>query len=106
MSRPDSEITACNIKPSMISVNRHFCDTFGNWETETIARNVVIICRKNGDEWRPFTAAEYISRCTHGGARNEIGYLDALTRCGALRKEGDHYVVTDAFIKAVRNYIQ
>ncbi len=81
-------------------------DTFGKSETETIARNVVIISQKTGDQWQPFTFEEYVARCTHAGACNEQGFLNVLAENGFLHLEDGKYSVTDTFIGRLAEYIK
>lgn len=104
-NKETKEISTRTIKPSMINVSGHLFDTFGNCEMEVVARNVIVTSKKNGDDWLPFSAEEYISRCNHVGARNEIGLLDVFVQRGSMHKEGEKYIVNDSFIQSLHEYI-
>lgn len=95
------------IKPSQISTKDSFVDTvWQNSEKETVARNIVIICRKHNDSWEPFSADEYSLRCGRTNTSKEISILDDFVRDRYLAKNGKKYSVTNNFIAALAKYVK
>lgn len=93
-------------KPSDFKMSCHFFDTFGKSETETIARNVVLVCQKRGDAWGGFTWAEYEAECTHDARAGEEHTLDSFVRDDYLQKTDDVYRVNDSFLAAIIDYLK
>ena len=100
------KVTRADVKPSRINVGDHLYDTFGNCEREIVAKNIIIVCQRLGDDWRPFTAAEYVATCGHPEARMDIGYLDGFVRDRYMSKVDNAYTVEDTFVQAVAAYIK
>lgn len=95
------------VKPSDFNLQSEFMgSSFGKSELETIARNVVIICKKCGDEWKPFSFDDYASRCEHTVTRAEQSTLDYFVRENLLSFHGGEYCVTTLFIAKLAQFIQ
>jgi hypothetical protein len=106
-------------KPSTFTVSDPYCLVGSQWrntETETIARNVVLIQQMmNPEEWTPFTWEQYTKLCKHQVTDAERGVLEALTKggrpvwktsadlqAGYLTKDSEGcYAVTPKFLEVV-----
>ncbi len=106
-------------KPSTFVVSDPYCLMGSEWqntETETIARNVVLILQMmNPEEWTPFTWEQYTKLCKHQVTDAERGVLEALTnggrpvwnttghlQAGYLTKDSEgRYAVTPKFLEVV-----
>lgn len=94
------------VKPSDIKIDKDFMDTFGDNDIEVIARNIVIISKKNGDQWQPFTFDDYVRLCSHGSACNEQGMLNVMAQKGFLQLQDGKYSVCDVFIGRLAAYLK
>lgn len=48
----------CPIRPEHIKADRHFWNAFGEHETETSARWLVLYCQERKRGWKPFERAD------------------------------------------------
>jgi hypothetical protein len=60
-----------NIQPGHINTGEHFCDAFGNCETEVSARLIVSLCQAKGG-WIPFTKEEIDKHTNQGFHFNRL----------------------------------
>jgi hypothetical protein len=96
------------LKPHQFDTSRSFMDlVWQHSETETIARNIVLIStQQNSEEWTPFTWERYSQLCTHKVGAGERDILEQLVRGNYLDKVGEQYSVTDRFIEAITKYVK
>ncbi len=97
------------VKPSDFNLNNQlFWDSpLQDTTMEVVARNVVFVSLKNGDNWDSFSLDDYKSRCGHSVKRVEEGILDALVKQGVLEyAHGKHYRVTNQFFGTFFKYIK
>ncbi len=86
-------------KPSQIDTKNHFFNSvWEHCETETVARNIVLISEWNDDEWKPFTWEQYKDMCKHKVSNGEYGELTSMAKTGHL----DHNKKTDTFAPNIR----
>ncbi|HSI03247.1 MAG: hypothetical protein ACAI38_00465 [Myxococcota bacterium] len=91
--------------PNSIDVKRPFMDTvWQSSETETVARNIVIIARKDG-AWRPFSEQDYESGCQHVTTPRDYAVLRKLGQGGYLDRDGERYRVNDLFIRVLSRWL-
>ena len=111
---------AVELFPKDINTKDWFWDSeFQNLETETIARNIVLIQKKiNPKKWTPFSFKDYKKLCAHNVTESENGVLEALAdggkpvwntstalNSGYLAKDNvGNYIVTEKFIKAISKF--
>lgn len=84
----------------------HFWNTLGQFETERIARNIVLICDWNGNEWFNFTWEDYQRLCKHEVTISEKHILDQLVRERLLDFDDGKYAVNNAFLEKIKSYIR
>jgi hypothetical protein len=95
-----------NVKPSEIKISSGLCGSqLGKSEKETIACNIIVINKKNGDEWRPFSWDDYCAGCSHEVTDSEKAVLDQFVKDGLLALEDDKYSVNDAFVAALWKFV-
>jgi len=108
--------------PNQINISRPFMGSvWQNSETETIARNVVVIQQKlDGTKWTPFTWEQYKAGCSHNVTVAEREVLEALVHGGRpatftsailqpgyLTKDADgKYSVTEKFVDVLPKIAQ
>jgi hypothetical protein len=92
------------IKPS--EVKKPLMGTpWQNSERETVATNILKLSRfKNGDSWKPFSWADYVSFCSHEPIREERDILDEFAEEGYLKKDSDTYSFTKKIIDIYVQY--
>ncbi|MFA6365279.1 MAG: hypothetical protein WCW78_02670 [Candidatus Paceibacterota bacterium] len=111
-----------NLLPSDIDISNRLCDSrFRSCETETVARNIVIIQNAiNPDVWTPFSFEDYVNRCAHRVSETEHQVLETLVTGGKpvfntsvvlepgyLEKcEGEKYKVTEKFLKVLSQFVK
>jgi len=73
-----------NIKPKHITLKAGFMNSvFGNCESETILRNILMLQKKtNPEAWTPFSWDDYKAFCTHNVTESERGVLNAFVNGG------------------------
>lgn len=103
-----------HIKPS------DFGDDVGSWfvgsplqncEQEIVARNVVTVCRRRGDEWEPFTWEEYKCTVDHSPGWREHGVLNELVGKGLINateigNDPVSYSATKKFLATFADYVK
>ena len=94
------------VKPSDIDARYDLTDTFGHSESETVARNIVIMFKRNCDQWSQFTWTDYKKTCPGATIMDDLEAIDSLWRDGYLKKNGRRYAVTDDFIAALTHYMK
>lgn len=109
-----------NLLPNDISLkDRYFMGTeFKNAETETIARNIVVVQQKmNPKAWTPFSFDDYKQYCSHDVSDSEEGVLGAMVNGGRpvwntsavlspgyLQKRDEKYEITEKFLNAIAGF--
>jgi len=94
------------VKPSNIDISNYFFSTpFRRIEKETVARNIVIISKNNGDQWISFSFDEYSDLSEHEVTMEEQGCLNGMARDGFLSFDGEKYNIESSFIEAISEYI-
>ena len=94
------------VKPQDIDTSNSLCGSeLRKSEKETIARNIILISRKNDNEWLEFTFDEYKKRCRHNVTEGEKDVLDELVNDGLLTCNDDKYVIQDAFIAKLWSFV-
>ncbi len=78
---------------------------FGATESEMIAKNIVIISRKE-NKWQPFSWNEYCLACSHEATKDEKYILDRLVRQEYLSFNEGKYSITESFLEALKEYIE
>lgn len=94
-----------NVAPVDIDTSDHFWDTFATSEKETIARNIVLIAKKE-NSWKGFSWEAYKSACSHRVTSSEKAVLDQLVREGYLSFDGEMYKPKDRFVQVLHKYIK
>jgi hypothetical protein len=98
--------------PKDVNLDRDFVGT--DWrkcEIETVARNIVIACKKNNPNmWLPFSWKFYKSVCDHNVTDSELAIINQLVEMGDLNCfEGgillDMYKVNFAFLGKINKFI-
>ena len=103
------------VAPSEVDISKRFVDTpLGNYEKETIARNIVVIRRiiaeaKSDDRWHPFRMEEYIevrnATSEEPVTPSERQVLGALATSGHLvEAEDGSFSVTATFLGIVAQF--
>jgi len=97
------------ITPGHIDGHRHFCDAFGNYETEISAAWIVRFLQERGRGWETFTYAEIDARYRQRFPREHFsfnGLLPRLIECAgdmygrADEIQSNTYTVTHRFVAA------
>ncbi len=96
------------VPPSKINIDNGLVGSdLGKSEKETIARNVIVMCRQMGDSWATFSVHDYIAACTHDVTPGEIVFLDRFVKDKLLGydEESERYWVLDAFIAKLWKFV-
>jgi len=94
------------VKPQDIDVSSDLCGSeLRKSEKETIACNIILISRKNDNEWLEFTFDEYKNRCQHNVTESEKSVLDELVSDKLLICNYRKYAVQDAFISKLCSFV-
>lgn len=110
-------------KPSDYDLRTDFVGSgFNHSQSETIARNIMLLLKNTGDRFRPFTWKEYKKYCTHNVTDSELSVIEALASGGQkvtfadlsrdyingfkLEKDGDTYSVNNYFLKCIEEVIK
>lgn len=107
-------------KPSDYRLVEFVGSGFGHSQSETIARNIMVMLKYTKDKFRPFTIKDYKSYCTHRVTPPEIGIIEAFGGKGAtigfsdgsrdlvhgryLDREGDTFSVNDRFLDCIEEW--
>ena len=96
------------IKPSDINASSLFIGSgFRNSESETVARNIVIISRQTVNHWFPFTFEDYKRlSAPKKNFQGEEACLNGLVSQEFLDKNGDSYSVNEKFLIALKMFIK
>jgi hypothetical protein len=105
LNHPDARIEL-GIKPSDFPQNCEFGNTFGKWEKEKVAENIVAISLENNDTWLTFTFAEYKAKCGYKVEDDEERILDKMVKDGFLAKRDDRFSITNLFVVCLAKYIK
>ena len=95
-----------NPKPSQFKDCHYFYSPLSSWKREGVARNIVIMSKKNNDQWFDFSWTDYC------GGKNlpdweELGILEDFVEEGILSKSPDEkYHVTLKFFSILWRYIK
>lgn len=101
-----SKLSKDNIKPNDFKVGDHLWNSpFQNSEKETIARNIILISKWNGNNWLDFTWDEYQKMCKHNVTISEKGVLDGFVSQGLLACKNGVYSVEESFIRTLAQFI-
>lgn len=100
------------IKPSDFGtdVRRQFAGSpLQNFEMELVARNVVTVCMRRGDEWKPFTWDDYRNTVDHLKDKQGLGekaVLHQLVEKGIVDEKDGVFSVNKRFIATFSDYIK
>lgn len=95
------------ISPQDFETKERFWDSpFQNSEKEIVARNVVLISKKNNNQWFAFTWEEYCERCYHTPTWEEKSILDWFVSQGLMTCEDGAFEITDEFIFTLQNFLK
>jgi hypothetical protein len=95
-----------NVLPKDFDVSQGFMDSqFQNFEKESIARNIVLICQWSDNQWLEFTWDDYQRLCTHKVAISEKAILDGFVEQGLLGFKDGKYAVLGTFIMFLDKFI-
>ncbi len=101
-----ARMTTAEVKPSQINISSHLVGSpLNKSERETIARNIIVICRKREDSWAPFTFEEYTELCSHKVTAGERAVLDELASMGLLKLNNSVYAVQDLFVLTLNKFV-
>lgn len=101
-----ARMTTAKVKPSQIDISRHLVGSpLDQPERETIARNIIVICRKRDDSWAPFTFGEYTELCSHKVTAGERAVLDDLASMGLLTCSDGVYTVQDLLVLTLNKFV-
>lgn len=95
------------IQPSDIDYKNGFFSTaWQNSERETIARNIVVLCKRLGNMFIPFSWTTYKKVCNHKVTLSEQRYLDHLVDEGYLTfNKRRQYAINFEFLQVLKKYI-
>ena len=101
------KISTETIMPEDFDVKDHLWDSpFQNCEKETIARNLILLSKWNGNKWLSFTWEEYQEKCKHSVGYSEKGVLDGFVSDGLMKCEDGVYSIQDKFIVTLAQYVK
>lgn len=104
---PKEEFTRETVQPSDFETEKYFMESpFQNFEQEMIARNIVIICQRNGNYWIDFSWEGYQLHCNHKVTDKEKDILDGFVSKGLLSLCEDIYTVQNSFIQLLSKFIK
>ena len=87
------------VNPSDIDISNGLVGSaLGNSEKETIACNIIFLCRERGDAWQTFSWSDYRHYCKHEVTGEERVVLDGFVKDKLLSFDDGLYKVEDAFI--------
>jgi len=96
------------IKPSDFNVASGLMGSeLANMEKEIVARNIIVISEKNGDQWCDFTFEDYKTHCaprTSFSGEEEI--LDDLVKDGVINRKRGVYSVNERFFRTLAKFIK
>ena len=73
-------------KPSDYNLSGSFTGSgFGHSQTETIARNIMLLMKHKKDQFRPFTWKQYKKFCSHKVTSTELEVIQAMAWFGWVR---------------------
>jgi len=102
----EKEMIKEQVKPKDIDISNGLCGSeLGKSEKETIACNIIVISRKNDNDWLEFTFDEYKARCRHKATESERDVLNELVKESLLVCDNDKYAVQDAFIAKLWKFV-
>jgi hypothetical protein len=93
------------VSPDNIDISGRLYNTFGKWEKETVARNIVLIANKLGG-WKAFSWEEYRKNCDHNVSEGEKSVLDTFVEEEILSFDKGKYHLTDRFIGKLAGFIK
>ena len=109
-------------KPSDYRLTGDFMGSgFGHSQSETIARNIMVMLKFTVDEFKPFTIKDYKKYCTHRVTSPEIDIIEAfggeegakvsfsdgsrdVVHGRYLDRDGDTFSVNDRFLDCIRKW--
>ncbi|MDD4931533.1 MAG: hypothetical protein PHG66_05325 [Candidatus Colwellbacteria bacterium] len=101
------ELSTLAVKPSDFAVRDNLWESpFKNFEMETIARNIILISKREGDAWKPFSWNQYKQKSQHEVSNAELSILLKLSDNGVLNYDGDKFSVNDKFITTLQKFIR
>ena len=96
-----------SVGPKDLDISGQFVGSLlKNSEKETVARNIVILSRRNDNEWLTFAFDDYIKRCARGPCVGEEGVMNALVKDGVLSCADGKYSITDDFIASLWEFVE
>lgn len=98
--------TKDTVKPSQLEINHTFCGSdLGDGDEETVAANIVYICRQAGDTWIDFTWKEFEVKRRFAATPGDYIHLDSMVRKGLLSFVDEKYQILDTFIALLSKFI-
>lgn len=99
-------MTKEQVKPKDINISNGLVGSeLKKSEKETIACNIIVISRKNNNDWLEFTFDEYSNLCQHKVTESERHVLDEFVSDGLLTCDNGKYIVQDAFIAKLWSFV-
>lgn len=99
-----------SVNPSEIDISNELCGSaLGRSEKETIACNIIAICRGQGkNHWIGFSWDGYCQLCSHEVTNEEKAVLDEFVKNGLLSFDDEEgfYKVEDAFIARLWEFVK
>lgn len=93
-------------KPSEVDISNGLCGSdFNNSELETIARNIIIVSKKSGDQWIEFSCEDYQRLCNHQVTAWELWYLNEMKEKGYLDFKGGKFSINRRFLDVVGMFL-
>lgn len=95
------------IKPSDFDLNKPFFgSSFNDYNMESVARNVVVVCMKRDNSWKPFSFQEYRSLANHVAIPAEQETLNWFVEQELMSFENGRYEVKHEFIAALAEFLE
>lgn len=96
-----------NFKPKDVDLRNGLCrSAFNKSEYEIIAKNIVIISIRFGNEWKPFSEEDYKEQCDHKVTDSKLGWLRTMDKKGFIDFDGKRYSVNLKFLATLSEFLK